>query len=97
MQIILLEINSFTCVCSIVAYAMPMSAIAILELFLAIYYGVETALARTGVWLVYKLFCVGVVNIWSKMTCYAMRDDFQSLLLVFTLVIVFLLSAFIPT
>ena len=63
-----------------------MVAFGILELFLGIYYKLEDPIHRIVVWLVYKLFSFGLINIFAKISCYAMRDDFQSLLLVFMMV-----------
>ena len=62
----------------------------ILELFLYFYtrdWG--SALLRTVIWLVYKVVCVAIMNIGTKIACYAMRDDFRSLLLIFMMVIIF--------
>ena len=82
-----------------VAYIFPNMGFGIISMFLGVYlYKTETALGRTAVWIAFKFSCYLSTRLWAKMTCYAMRNDIQFLLLVFMMVInrILLFSPRIP-
>ena len=47
---------------------------------------IESEVGKILVWMVYKALAYWFVNLISKIACYGTEDDFQSLLVVFTMV-----------
>ena len=72
---------------SLAGYGLSITVAGLLILFMDVYNAVGTPLLRTAVWLAYKIVCFGIIRVWAKVTCYAMRDDVRSLLLLFMMVV----------
>ena len=58
----------------------------ILTLYHQIFHAMDTATGRTCVWLGYKVLCVLLIHLWSKLACYAMSNDVQFQLVIMMLV-----------
>ena len=53
-----------------IAFVLPTVAFGILKCFLGIYYKLEDPIHRIVVWLAYKVFSFGTINIFAKISRY---------------------------